>query len=105
MSLAARGESLFSARPKTVDMSRGKGAIRSVVWLLSGYMREAHLGRNLGGIKMPNSKPVELRSSQEKRKRSKLEVVLRRWLIVVRLLTLLFKAADKLWIIISGLFS
>jgi len=36
------GESLFSARPKTVDMSRGKGAIYSVVWQLLGYVRETH---------------------------------------------------------------
>jgi len=54
---------------------------------------------------MPRCKPVELRSSHVKKKPSNPKMVLDRWLKVVRLLTLLFNAIDKLWIIISKFFS
>lgn len=49
---------------------------------------------------MPNKKPVELCLSQMKRKPSKLELVLGTCLRVVRLITLLFNAAEKLWAVI-----
>lgn len=52
---------------------------------------------------MLRNKTVELRPSQTKKKSSKLDV-LRTCLKFVRLLTLLFKAVDKFWGVLKGLF-
>lgn len=53
---------------------------------------------------MLRNKTVELRPSQTKKKSNKLEVLLKSCFKFVRLLTLLFKAIDKFWDVLKGLF-
>lgn len=98
-----RGKSVFGENRKQLMWSGGKrlDSLRDLAGL--GYVREAHVGHNLKGIKMPNdSKSVESCLPVEK-KSSKLDV-LGKCFKVVGMLNLVFKLVNKLWDFCSSFF-